>query len=129
MHTYETRVYYEDTDLSGVVYHANYLKYFERAREHVLGPERLAAMLEEDGVGFVVYELSMNFKRGARLADEIVVRSEVQRESDYRLVFEQSAYRKKDDQLLVSASIDLVCVDESGGLTEIPPGLGLTLDD
>lgn len=123
MHTYETRVYYEDTDLSGVVYHANYLKYFERAREHVLGPEKLAAMLEEQGVGFVVYELSMNFKRGARLADEIVVRSDVHRESDYRLVFEQSAFRKKDDQLLVSATIDIVCVDASGGLSEIPRDL------
>lgn len=125
MHTYETRVYYEDTDLSGVVYHANYLKYFERAREHVLGPEKLARMLEEQGVGFVVYELSMNFKRGARLADEIVVRSQVDRESDYRLVFEQSAFRKSDDELLVSATIDIVCVDESGGLAEIPEALEL----
>lgn len=123
MHTYETRIYYEDTDLSGVVYHANYLKYFERAREHVLGPEQLAELIVDEGVGFVVYELSMNFKRGARLADQIVVRSEVERESDYRLVFEQSAYRKRDDQLLVSATIDIVCVDDAGGLAEIPDQL------
>jgi tol-pal system-associated acyl-CoA thioesterase len=124
MRTYETTVYYEDTDLSGVVYHANYLKYFERAREHVLGTRQLADLLMNEGIGFVVYELTMNFKRGARLADEIVVRSEVERESDYRLVFEQSAYRKRDDKLLVSATIDIVCVDESGGLTEIPERLG-----
>jgi tol-pal system-associated acyl-CoA thioesterase len=124
MHTYETTVYYEDTDLSGVVYHANYLKYFERAREHVLGTRQLADLLMNEGIGFVVYELTMNFKRGARLADEIVVRSEVERESDYRLVFEQSAYRKRDDKLLVSATIDIVCVDKSGGLTEIPERFG-----
>ena len=123
MHTYETRVYYEDTDVSGVVYHANYLKYFERAREHVLGPEQLAELLEVQGVGFVVYELSMNFKRGARLSDEIIVRSDVHRESDYRLVFEQTAYRKPEDELLVSATIDIVCVDETGALTEIPQRL------
>lgn len=125
MHTYQTRVYYEDTDVSGVVYHANYLKYFERAREHVLGPEQLAELLEEEGVGFVVYELSMNFKRGARLSDEIIVRSDVHRESDYRLVFEQNAYRKPEDELLVAATIDIVCVDETGALTEIPQRLDL----
>lgn len=123
MHIYETRVYYEDTDLSGLVYHANYLKFFERAREHVLGPEKLAQLFEEAGLGFVVYELSMNFKRGAKLSEELEIRSEVERQSDYRLVFEQSAYRKKDDQLLVSATIDIVCVDESGSLVEVPEGI------
>ena len=53
-HAHPVQIYYEDTDLSGVVYHANYLKYFERAREHLLGPTELARLYNEDGIGVVV---------------------------------------------------------------------------
>ena len=49
----QVQVYYEDTDHSGVVYHANYLKYFERAREGVIGPQALVALWKESGLGFV----------------------------------------------------------------------------
>ena len=122
-HTLEVRVYYEDTDLSGVVYHANYLKFFERAREHVLGPQRLARMVDEEGMGFAVYELSMSFKRGARLGDVLEIRSTVERESDYRLVFDQKAYRSADDTLLVAATVDVVCLGTQGQLVELPPSI------
>ena len=67
MHRHLVHIYYEDTDLSGVVYHANYLKYFERAREHMLGRAELVRLLDEDGVGFVVYKASLSFRKGARL--------------------------------------------------------------
>ncbi|MBT6176177.1 MAG: thioesterase, partial [Deltaproteobacteria bacterium] len=46
-HAHPVQIYYEDTDLSGVVYHANYLKYFERAREHLIGPTELARLYNE----------------------------------------------------------------------------------
>jgi tol-pal system-associated acyl-CoA thioesterase len=119
----DIRIYYEDTDVSGIVYHANYLKFFERAREHIIGPETLERVLREDGVGYVVPELSMNFKQGARLGDILEIRTTAQKTSAYRLVFDQRAYRKRDNVLMVSAEIHLVCVDDQGRLLAIPDSL------
>ena len=74
-HAHPVQIYYEDTDLSGVVYHANYLKYFERAREHLIGPTELARLYNEDGIGFVVYKCELTFKQGARLGDLLEIRT------------------------------------------------------
>lgn len=119
-HSFEVRVYYEDTDLSGSVYHANYLKYFERAREHYIGPERLAELYEEQGLGFVVYEMNVRFRRGASLADRLEIRSTAEIESDFRAVFEQDAWPVDGSEPLVESTIELVCVDESGDLVSLP---------
>lgn len=119
-HRFPVRVYYEDTDLSGAVYHANYLKFFERAREHYIGPELLAELWNERELGFVVYEANLRFKRSARLADELEVRSTVERDSDYRVTFHQSVWMKDGDAPLVEGTIELVCVEKNGELTELP---------
>lgn len=111
------QIYYEDTDLSGVVYHANYLRYFERAREHIIGPAELVALLER-GIGFVVYKVAMTFKEGARLGDAVEIVSEYSRESDYRVLFRQKAMR--GEVLLVDATIEMVCVDEQQKLVPLP---------
>ncbi|MEE3327409.1 MAG: thioesterase family protein, partial [Myxococcota bacterium] len=68
-HSHPVRIYYEDTDVSGMVYHANYLKYFERAREHFIGPEELVRLFEEEDTAFVVYKAELTYKEGARLGD------------------------------------------------------------
>ncbi len=118
MHTHEIQIYYEDTDVSGLVYHANYLAYFERAREHVIGAEKLVELLEE-GIGFVVYKASLTFKEGARLGDIIEIRSKYERTSEYRVHFEQKVYR--GEKLLVDGEVEMVCVDtETGRLTKLP---------
>lgn len=119
-HSFEVRVYYEDTDLSGSVYHANYLKFFERAREHYIGPERLARLYEEEGLGFVVYEMEVSFRRGASLSDRLEIRSAAEVQSDYRAVFEQDAWPIEGSSPLVEATIELVCVDDEGELVELP---------
>lgn len=111
------QIYYEDTDLSGVVYHANYLCYFERAREHIIGGDKLVELLEQ-GVGFVVYKVSLTFKEGAQLGDVIEIRSRYERESEYRVVFKQSAWR--GDTLLVDGEIQMVCVDRKRSLVPLP---------
>ncbi len=112
------QIYYEDTDHSGLVYHPNYLKYFERAREHVLGVEALVALQREDGIGFVVYKADLTYKKGARFGDTLEIRTTVQRASDFRLVFGQDVYLK--DQLLVEGSVEMVCVDQDGALVSVP---------
>ncbi len=120
--TYEHRVqiYYEDTDHSGVVYHSNYLKYFERAREHMLGTRELRRLWEEEGVGFVVYKAELTFKQGAVFGDEVVIRSSVELESAFRLVFQQNAVRVVDDGQLVQGVVQLVCVDRDKKLVRVP---------
>ena len=119
-HEHRVQVYYEDTDHSGVVYHANYLKYFERAREHMLGVDALRRLLVEDGIGFVVYKATLTYKEGAVFADTIAIRTRVQAASPYRAVFDQRAVRLRDEALLVSGEVELVCVDRDGKLVRLP---------
>lgn len=114
------QVYYEDTDHSGVVYHANYLRYMERAREHLLGVPELVRLWEEDRVGFVVYQCSMKFREGARFGDTLEVRTQVEKASDYRAIFEQNVYRQSDNKLLVEGEVHLCCVDGNQKLIKLP---------
>ncbi|MFT5356937.1 MAG: acyl-CoA thioester hydrolase [Polyangiales bacterium] len=120
------QIYYEDTDLSGVVYHANYLRYFERAREHLLGVRALVDLWKDEGIGFVVYKAAMTFKEGAELGDGLEIRTLVKKESDYRLLFEQDAYRVSrsevpcEAKLLVLGRVELACVDADKKLCKLP---------
>ncbi len=117
-HTFPIRIYYEDTDHSGLVYHANYLKYFERAREHLLGPETLVALGRERGLGFVVYRCELRFREGAVFGDVLEVRSQATLESPWRAVFSQRVYR--GETLLVEGTVEMVCVDATRSLVRMP---------
>jgi tol-pal system-associated acyl-CoA thioesterase len=112
-------IYYEDTDHSGVVYHANYLRYFERAREHVLGRAELTRMYREEGLGFVVYKASMSFHEGAVFGDDLEVRTVVEISSPFRAVFHQAMWRPGGRKAMVEAEIHLVCVKD-GQLVKLP---------
>src|SRR4030042_339178 len=94
------QIYYEDTDHSGFVYHANYLKYFERAREHLLGVSELVRLLRDDGIGFVGYRAEMKFREPAVFGDALEVHTTVVQESEYRLVFQQDVRRASTQELL-----------------------------
>ena len=119
-HVLDVQVYYEDTDHSGVVYHANYLRYMERAREHLLGVPELVRLWEQERVGFVVYQCTMKFKEGARFGETLEVRTTVKRASDYRAVFQQNVHRKTDGKMLVQGEVDLCCVNGEQRLVKLP---------
>ena len=119
-HVHAVQVYYEDTDHSGVVYHANYLKYFERAREQFLGVTELVGLWETDGIGFVVYKCEMTFREGGVFGDALEIHTRVERESDYRLVFHQDVHRKADGKRLVEGKVQLVCVNREKKLVILP---------
>jgi acyl-CoA thioester hydrolase len=107
------RVYWEDTDAGGVVYHASYVRFFERARTEWLrasGIEQLK-LREEHGVIFVVHSMELMFKRPARLDDALeasVLTSEV-RSASFRV--EQTLHRSADGIELVSANVRIACLD------------------
>lgn len=113
------KVYYEDTDSLGVVYYANYLKYLERGRTEFVGAKgRPIQDWNRDGYYFVVYELSMKFKRSARLGDLLDVISSFRLDSPYRGRFSQRI--ECQGEVLVQAEVDIVCVDGQQNLREFP---------
>lgn len=111
---HEIPIYYEDTDFSGFVYHANYLKFFERAREHLIGIDFLQD-LYRDGLHFVVSQASLKFKRPAKHGDFLLIDSEVHYSRSPVLRCKQNCLNPRaertQDKLLCSAEIDLVILN------------------
>jgi acyl-CoA thioester hydrolase len=106
----ESRVYYEDTDAGGIVYHANYLKYMERARtEWVRALGISQHNLLEQSLAFVVIDMNIAFKQSARLDDLVQISCEVIHKKRASLVFAQEV--KRDDVLLVKAQVKVACVN------------------
>ena len=109
--TIPVRVYYEDTDAGGVVYYANYLRFFERCRTEWMrfaGHDQLA-LASEAGIGFVARKASCEYLRPARLDDQLTVGLEVEKLTRVRVVFRQHV-RRGDDEL-VTGTVEIACVD------------------
>ncbi|ACN17362.1 conserved hypothetical protein [Desulforapulum autotrophicum HRM2] len=119
-HLFSAQVYYEDTDHSGVVYHANYLKFFERAREDIIGIKNLADMWHTHGIGFAVYKLSMGYHDGAVFGDLLEIRTTWKKEGDYRVVFFHEAWRPEGRKPAVTCTLELVCLGSNKKLMPIP---------
>jgi len=106
------RVYYEDTDAGGVVYHTGYIRYFERARTEWLralgySQQKLA---QEVGVLFTVVDLSVSYMKPARLDDELQVLARVDATGGASLEFGQEV-RNADGAVLAQARVRVACVD------------------
>jgi len=109
--TWPVRVYYEDTDAGGIVFYANYLKFFERARTEWLRAAGIGQqdLIESDNAGFVVKSATIDYHAPARLDDEITLTLAIEKLGRASVQFAQKAY--KGDQLLVEASVKVGCVD------------------
>ena len=112
--TFQVRVYYEDVDLGGVVYYANYLRYFERARSEWLrslgvNQEQLAAV---EGIGFVVVRAEIDYKLGARLDDQLAI-SVVPVEMKRAYFWLEQEARHADGRICAAARIKAACVRHS----------------
>ena len=117
----EFRVYLEDTDAQGIVYYANYLRYFERGRSEIL--ELLGIPMNQvaqPDCRLVVHEIRMKFRRPAFLGEKIEVVTSMHRASEYRLNFRQQIIRKGEAEPLVSGEVDVVAIDQDGTLQELP---------
>ena len=118
---FPVRIYYEDTDCMGLVYHANYLKFLERARTEYIAAAGTSVMHWADrGVMFPVYNINITFRAAARLGDRLVVVSDAARTSQFRWNFKQRVEREGDGRGIVEASVDIVCTDLQGNLREFP---------
>jgi acyl-CoA thioester hydrolase len=120
-HVLEFRVYLEDTDAQGIVYYANYLRFFERGRSEIL--ESLGVPMNEvahPAARLVVYEIRVKFRRAAVLGDRIEVVTSMQRASEYRITFRQQIRRRGESEPLVSGEVDVVAIGSDGAVKELP---------
>lgn len=122
-HRHAVRVYYEDTDLAGIVYYANYLKYIERARSEVLRTLDFDQrnMKAESGHVFAVRHLEADYLSPAFFDDMLDVQTSLVSLSRVRIVVEQQVFRGTD--LLFTAKVTLVCLDARGRPARLPARL------
>jgi acyl-CoA thioester hydrolase len=121
-HSHHIRVYFEDTDAGGVMYHAAYLGFAERARTEALRDAGLphAAMLAEHGVMFMVRSVQIEYLRPARLDDMLTIRTKTLAASGATVSLSQDFFR--DGANLARAQILLACVKQAtGSAARIPP--------
>jgi acyl-CoA thioester hydrolase len=108
----EVRIYYEDTDAGGVVYHSNYISYMERARTEFLRKHGLSVREMHDmGIIFPVVSIEANFRSPARLDDLLEVRTQIAALKNSSFTAAQQVVRKDDGKLLVEAKVTLACVN------------------
>jgi acyl-CoA thioester hydrolase len=108
--TWPVRVYWEDTDGGGVVYHARYLNFFERARTELLRARGIdqTELKEQHGFIWVVTEMDVKFRKAAKLDDELVVSADFRWMKGVRQGFRQEITRKENGELVASAEVTAV---------------------
>ena len=123
IYEYKFKIYYEDTDSGGVVYYANYLKFIERARSEIIKSLGFSNnnLREKFNLFFIVKYCNINYKKPAKLEDELIVFTSVVSLSKTSLVMKQDV--KRHDDLVAEAEVCLVAVDMKGKPTKIPEEL------
>ncbi|WP_417672804.1 tol-pal system-associated acyl-CoA thioesterase [Pseudodonghicola sp.] len=119
VHRYPVRVYYEDTDMGGIVYHANYLRYIERARSdwvRQLGNDQNA--MREAGIVWGVRKIEAEYLATAKFEDELTVETHLRELSGARLTMDQVV--KRGDQPIFTASVMAVCMNAAGKPVRLP---------
>jgi len=127
-HKFELSVYYEDTDLAGIVYYANYLKFIERARSEwvqALGIDQMR-LKAEYGVVFAVRRIEADYLQAAKFGDRLQVRTRALELTGARVRLEQKVER--DTETLFTANVTLIALTEGGKATRLPAEFRLKLN-
>ncbi len=120
-HVLPVRVYYEDTDFTGVVYHANYLRFFERGRSdffRLSGIRHADLLAAAEPMAFSVIHITLDFRRAARIDDALLVRTTYDAVRGARLFVSQRITR--GDDVIATAQVQAVCIDLSGRVKRPP---------
>ncbi|MFI4976576.1 MAG: tol-pal system-associated acyl-CoA thioesterase [Caulobacterales bacterium] len=123
-HRLPVRVYYEDTDFTGVVYHANYLRYFERGRSDYLrtaGISHRALLERADPCAFTVTSIAVDFRQAARIDDALTVVTAYEAMAGARVVVRQKLERDAD--LIAEARVEVACITPQGRARRPPADL------
>lgn len=115
-HRLVQRVHYEDTDFSGLVYHARYLHFLERGRTdylRCLGVEQRELLnADEEGLVFVVHRMEIDFKGPARMDDVLTIRTVTEKAGGAKMVLSQEI--RRDDMLLIAAKVIIAVINAKG---------------
>jgi acyl-CoA thioester hydrolase len=124
----EIRVYYEDTDCGGVVYYANYLKYFERARTQYLEERGLSVSgLMKEGTVFVVVHAEVDYRSPARYGDRLMIETVVSGVTAASFTFSHVIRERASRRVVVEGSARLAAVGKSGKVKRLDKALGAML--
>lgn len=123
LHEIPIRVYYEDTDAGGIVYHANYLRFAERGRTELFRAAGIdcSALARERGLSFVVVAADVQYRAPARLDDLLTMRSRLIRLGGASMEIQQDVL--KDSQMLVEMKVTVVCIDRGFKAARLPEEL------
>jgi acyl-CoA thioester hydrolase len=124
VHLLPVRVYYEDTDFTGLVYHGNYVRYFERGRSDFLrmaGVSHSDLLVGDSPSAFVVTRMEIDFRLPARIDDALLVNTTYDSAKGARLFITQKITR--DGALIAEAVVEAACISLSGRPRKPPPGL------
>jgi tol-pal system-associated acyl-CoA thioesterase len=119
-HRLPIKVYLEDTDAQGIVYHASYVRFFERGRSDFL--ESLGGDLA-GAPRLVVHEMRLKYRKPARLGDRLEVVSTARLATPYRVTFTQRVERPGEPGHLCEGTVEVACTDAAGKLVRIPEAL------
>ena len=126
-HEMQVRVYYEDTDFSGVVYHSNYLKYMERSRtEWLRHLQVFHTDLEKDDSAFAIHKINLKFGPPAKIDDLLLVRTKLQKLTGVRSFLRQEVLRVNDqgeEEMLCGADVEVAFINHGGGAKRFPDDL------
>lgn len=124
----EVRIYYEDTDCGGVVYYANYLKYFERARTHYLDERGLSvAALLKDGTQFMVVHAELDYRSPARYGETLAIETTLTETGKATLTFAHVIREAQTRRVVVEGSARLAATTLDGKIKRLEPGFVETL--
>ena len=117
---FQCRVYYEDTDLAGIVYYANYLKFIERARSEWVRSIGLDqnVLRKDHGIVFAVRKVEADYLKSAKFDDLLLITTELKNKTRVRLKFYQHIYR--DNELIFKAILEIVPLAVSGHPMKLP---------
>lgn len=123
-HQLPVRIYYEDTDFTGMVYHANYLRYFERGRSdffRIAGISHTELLTLAEPTAFTLVRVEVDYRKAARVDDALLVRTTYDAVQGARLLVSQRITR--GDELIAEAKIQAVCIDLRGRARRPPAGM------
>ncbi|MDT7043062.1 YbgC/FadM family acyl-CoA thioesterase [Candidatus Nitronereus thalassa] len=118
----DIKIYYEDTDCGGVVYYANFLKYFERARTEYLADHGLSvAELQKQGTLFLVTHAELFYRSSAHYGETLEINTKVTPSRKTSLIFTHTIQEQQTHRVVVEGSATLVTVDSTGKVRRVPP--------
>lgn len=109
---FSINIYVEDTDFQGFVYHANYIKFFERSRSDFLSSNNISQeILRKNNLGFVIKRIEIDYLFPAKLGDILVVKSSVEKKSNARMIFNQKIILKKDETTICKGIVEVCLIN------------------